>query len=105
MMDDARDLPVAYLTLHRADIAEYSVDLAIQANTEFDLGRDKVTDMLCVSDGTISKHHLRFHCVTYDENPVAAIEPLVYVGAARCPIAGWLPGHGADSSRRGDGAH
>jgi RIO-like serine/threonine protein kinase len=79
MMGDARNLPVAYLSLHRADNAEYSVDLAIQANTEFDLGRDQVTDMLCVSDGTVSKHHLRFHCVTYDENPVAAIEPLVYV--------------------------
>ena len=78
-MDDGRDLPVAYLTLHRTDHAESSADLAIEANAEFDLGRDQVNSILGVNDGTISNHHLRFHCVTYDENPVAAIEPLVYV--------------------------
>ena len=78
-MDDGRDLPVAYLTLHRADHTKSSVDLAIQANAEFDLGRDQVNSILGLNDGTISKHHLRIHCVTYDDNPVAAIEPLVYV--------------------------
>jgi tRNA A-37 threonylcarbamoyl transferase component Bud32 len=75
-MDDTPNLPVAYLSLHNA---KSSVDLAIEANAEFDLGRDQVNSILGVNDGTISKHHLRFHCVTYDENPVAAIEPLVYV--------------------------
>jgi len=79
MMDDARNLPVAYLFLHQADDAKSSINLSIQANDEFDLGREQVNSILGVNDGTISKHHLRIHCVTYDENPVAAIEPLVYV--------------------------
>jgi len=79
MMDDPRDLPVAFLFLHRADDANSTINLPIYANVEFDLGREQVNSILGVNDGTISKHHLRIHCVTYDENPVAAIEPLVYV--------------------------
>jgi hypothetical protein len=78
-MDDARNSAVAYLSLQRTDNAKSSVDLVVEANAEFDLGRDQVNSYLGVNDGTISKHHMRVHCVTYDENPVAAIEPLVYV--------------------------
>jgi hypothetical protein len=59
VMDDAQYLPVAYLSLHRTDHAKFSVDLAIEANAEFDLGRDQVNSILGVNDGTISNHHLR----------------------------------------------
>jgi hypothetical protein len=79
MMDDAQDLPVAYLLLHRTDDKSTSIDLPIHANAAFDIGREQVSSILGINDGTISKHHLSIHCVTYDENPVAAIEPLVYI--------------------------
>lgn len=74
-----RDLAVAYLIFHRADNTNAEGDIPIYANAEFDLGRDQVNSILGVNDGTISKHHLRFHCVTYGVNDIAPIEPMVYV--------------------------
>ena len=74
----ACDPPVAYLIFHRADHHNAEGDIPIYANAEFDLGRDEVSNVLSVNDGTISKHHLRFHCVTYGVNDIAPVEPMVY---------------------------
>lgn len=90
--DTARDPPVAYLIFHRADHANAEGDIPIYANAEFDLGRDQVCSILGVNDGTISKHHLRFHCVTYGVNDIAPIEPMVY--------ARTLSRHGARFSQK-----
>lgn len=79
MATDEQSWAVAYLVFHRTDDTSDNVDFPVQANAEFDLGRQEVNSILGVNDGTISKHHLRFHCVTYGENNVATIEPLVYV--------------------------
>lgn len=73
------DSAVAYLVFHRADHTNAGVYFPIEANAEFDVGRDQVSDVLSVHDGTISNHHLRLHCVTYGENNVANVEPMVYV--------------------------
>jgi hypothetical protein len=77
--NSGRDPAVAYLIFHRADNTNAEGDIPIYANAEFDLGRDQVSSILGVNDGTISKHHLRFHCVTYGVNDIAPIEPMVYV--------------------------
>jgi tRNA A-37 threonylcarbamoyl transferase component Bud32 len=77
--NSGRDLAVAYLIFHRTDNTNAEGDVPIYANAEFDLGRDHVNSSLGVNDGTISKHHLRFHCVTYGVNDIAPIEPMVYV--------------------------
>jgi hypothetical protein len=73
------DWAVAFLVLHHLDDGNAEGDFPIQANDEFDIGRDQVSSILGVNDGTISKHHLRFHCVTYGENDIATVEPMVYV--------------------------
>lgn len=73
------DWAVAYLVLHHKGDASGKGDFPIEANAEFDIGRDQVCALLGVNDATISKHHLRFHCVTYGENDIATIEPMVYV--------------------------
>lgn len=76
--DSGCDDAVAKLVLHRVDNANVKVDIPVHANAEFDIGRDQVSSILGVNDGTISKHHLRFHCVTYGDNAIASIEPMVY---------------------------
>ena len=76
--DSACGPPVAYLIFRHADHDNAKGDIPIYANAEFDLGRDEVSCVLGVSDGTISKHHLRFHCVTYGVNDIAPVEPMVY---------------------------
>lgn len=88
----AHDPPVAYLIFHRADHDCAEGDIPIHANAEFDLGRDEVSSVLGVIDGTISKHHLRFHCVTYGVNDIAPVEPMVY--------ARTLSRHGARFSQK-----
>jgi tRNA A-37 threonylcarbamoyl transferase component Bud32 len=86
------DPAVAYLIFHRLDNAKVEGDIPIYANAEFDLGRDQVSSIFGVNDGTISKHHLRFHCVTYGVNDIAPIEPMVYVRT--------LSRHGAPFSQK-----
>ena len=86
------DPAVAYLIILRADNAKPQGDIPIYANAEFDLGRDQISSILGVNDGTISKHHLRFHCVTYGVNDIAPIEPMVY--------ARTLSRHGARFSQK-----
>lgn len=88
----SRDPPVAYLIFHRADHENAEGDIPIYANAELDLGREEVSSVLGVNDGTISKHHLRFHCVTYGVNDIAPIEPMVY--------ARTLSRHGARFSQK-----
>lgn len=63
----------------REDDSNANFNLPIEANVEFDIGRDQVNDLLGFNDGTISKHHLRLHCVTYGDNNVANVEPMVYI--------------------------
>jgi hypothetical protein len=77
--DSGRDRAVAYLVLHHKDNTNVKGDIPIEANAQFDIGRDRVCGILGINDGTISTHHLRFHCVTYGENSIATIEPMVYV--------------------------
>jgi hypothetical protein len=77
--DSGRDWAVAYLVLHHKDNTNVKGDIPIEANAQFDIGRDRVCGILGINDGTISTHHLRFHCVTYGENSIATIEPMVYV--------------------------
>ena len=77
--ESGSDPAVAYLIFHHVDNANVQGDIPIYANAEFDLGRDQVSSILGINDGTISKHHLRFHCVTYGVNDIAPIEPMVYV--------------------------
>lgn len=77
--DGARDRAVARLLLHHVEDAHHRVALPIPANAEFNLGRDQVKNALGIDDGTISKHHLKFHCVTYEDDNLATVPPMVYV--------------------------
>jgi tRNA A-37 threonylcarbamoyl transferase component Bud32 len=77
--DSGFDPAVAYFIFRHVDNANVEGDIPIYANAEFDLGRDQISSTLGVNDGTVSKHHLRFHCVTYGANDIAPIEPMVYV--------------------------
>ncbi|KAM0719160.1 hypothetical protein Q7P37_005065 [Cladosporium fusiforme] len=77
--NDRSDRAVAYLLLYRGDDLSSYVDLPIHANAEFDFGREQVGKSLGLDDSTISRHHLRFHCVTFGENNIAPVAPMVYV--------------------------
>lgn len=71
--------PVAYLIVRRTGDTQSPVQLPIEANAEFNLGREQIHEALGFNDHTISKHHVRFHCVNYGDNSVAKIAPMIYV--------------------------
>lgn len=77
--NDRTDNAVACLLLYRGDDDSSYVDLPIHANVEFDFGREQVSTALSLDDCTISRHHLRFHCVTFGESNIATVAPMVYV--------------------------
>ncbi|CAO2649610.1 Nn.00g069950.m01.CDS01 [Neocucurbitaria sp. VM-36] len=54
--------------------------IEICGNEQFYLGRDtELCRYYWADDLTISRQHLRVHCILYEQDPVATIAPLVYV--------------------------
>lgn len=76
---DEFEMPVAYLVLYRTDNADAFDEIPIEANSQFDIGRDHVRRSLDLNEPTISSHHLRFHCVMYGDEDTEDVPPLVYV--------------------------
>ncbi|KAH7087864.1 pheromone A receptor-domain-containing protein [Paraphoma chrysanthemicola] len=59
--------------------ADIHGSIAICANEQFLLGRDPGCCRYCWSDDlTISRRHLRIHCILYDQDPISEVAPFVY---------------------------
>ncbi|KAL0262321.1 hypothetical protein SLS55_003766 [Diplodia seriata] len=74
--------PVAFLDVRDAAYeydgrdSDLSSRIPIRANQEFHLGRD--SPELHYAHQTVSKRHLKFHCILFDNDGQWGIEPLVY---------------------------
>ena len=79
MSAEESDNTVAYLVLYRSDKADTFDEIPIEANSQFDVGRDHVRHSLGLNESTISSHHLRFHCVMYGDEDTEDVSPLIYV--------------------------
>ncbi|KAF2128353.1 kinase-like protein [Dothidotthia symphoricarpi CBS 119687] len=72
---------VAWFEVRAAGQDSYEIPdtIDIRGNEQFHLGRDPE---LCYryywSDITISRRHLRVHCILYEQDPIADIAPFVY---------------------------
>ncbi|KAH6848484.1 meiosis-specific serine/threonine-protein kinase mek1 [Alternaria rosae] len=54
--------------------------IEVCGNEQFNLGRDpELCRYSWADDLTISRKHLRIHCILYEQNPIAKIAPFVYV--------------------------
>ena len=53
--------------------------IRISANEEFDFGRPTVQRICGVEDHVLSTHHLRFRCVSYDDDDGYRVAPMIYV--------------------------
>lgn len=51
----------------------------ILANDDFELGRRRIESDLEIKAPSVSNHHLRFRCVTFDEDGEIRVAPMVYV--------------------------
>ena len=52
--------------------------MPIEANSEFDVGRQDVFNVFNSVEQTISAHHLRIRCVIYDDDDAHKVAPMVY---------------------------
>ncbi|KAK4569778.1 hypothetical protein LTR86_002747 [Recurvomyces mirabilis] len=71
---------VAWLVLHHSLLGDRLQ--GIKASDDFDLGRESLREWFDIIEPTISAHHLRFHCVVFENGPDQdddRVEPLVYM--------------------------
>ncbi|KAH9872592.1 hypothetical protein J1614_004985 [Plenodomus biglobosus] len=76
------DEVVAWLTIRIAGVNAFDTQggyIEVCGNEQFYLGRDTELCRYSWSDDlTISRKHLRIHCILYEQDPVAQIAPFVY---------------------------
>ncbi|CBY01196.1 hypothetical protein LEMA_P023260.1 [Plenodomus lingam JN3] len=76
------DEVVAWLSIQVAGVEAFDTHggyIEVCGNEQFYLGRDPELCRYSWSDDlTISRKHLRIHCILYEQDPVAQIAPLVY---------------------------
>ncbi|KAI8940597.1 hypothetical protein NX059_001871 [Plenodomus lindquistii] len=76
------DEVVAWFTIQIAGVEAFDTHggfIEVCGNEQFYLGRDAELCRYSFSDDiTISRKHLRIHCILYEQDPVARIAPLVY---------------------------
>jgi len=51
----------------------------IRTNDEFDIGRRQVQQAWGIDELTVSTHHLRFHCIVFEDEDDDKVAPLIYV--------------------------
>ncbi|KAK3673611.1 hypothetical protein LTR78_006516 [Recurvomyces mirabilis] len=71
---------VAWLVLHHSLLGDRLQ--GIKASDDFDLGRENLREWFDITEPSISAHHLRFHCVVFEngsDQDDDHVEPLVYM--------------------------
>ncbi|KAF3042071.1 hypothetical protein E8E11_007006 [Didymella keratinophila] len=71
---------VAYFDIRLAGCDPFNTHGTIEVcgNEQFTLGRDLKCRYSWHDDFTISREHLRIHCILYEQDPIAEIAPFVY---------------------------
>ncbi|KAF2238666.1 Pkinase-domain-containing protein [Viridothelium virens] len=71
-------VPIAHLEIHNRISRKKDV-WPIHPRDDFYIGRRQNDCLLAFNDPTISKRHLRLHCVVYEGDFVSDVPPMVYV--------------------------